>query len=209
MLPAVWPACDPSVLVVTALHNQPCSYPRGDHLNFLSVVNKQVRLAAATRGVQQGFIVACTCLFFLLQRHAFIKQTWSKEASGVSHVAEEVSVEYSWTCSLCVLVSVEYSWTCSLCLLAHINVESWASRAVLDPSQGPCVGNGRLHQVIRRVSRCVSATLAQDYARLHGYPIVATAIVADPTLPNSWNKIGWLLRAYRVPSSVVSGGSAR
>ena len=45
----------------------------------------------------------------------------------------------------------------------------------------------------------IGVTLAQDYARLHGYPIVATAIVADPTLPNSWNKIGWLLRAYRVP----------
>ncbi|KAK9822196.1 hypothetical protein WJX81_002228, partial [Elliptochloris bilobata] len=77
LLPAVWAARDPSVLVVTALHNQPCSYPRGDHLNFLSVMNKQ------------------------------------------------------------------------------------------------------------------------DFARLHGYPIVATAIVADPALPSAWNKIGWLLRAYR------------
>ena len=49
VLPAVWPARDPSVLVVTALHNQPCSYPRGDHLNFLSMMNKQVRPAGATR----------------------------------------------------------------------------------------------------------------------------------------------------------------
>ena len=38
----------------------------------------------------------------------------------------------------------------------------------------------------------------QDFARLHGYPIVATSIVADPSLPMQWNKIGWLLRAYRV-----------
>ena len=43
LLPAVWSARDPSVLVVTALHNQPCAYPRGDHLNFLSVMNKQAR----------------------------------------------------------------------------------------------------------------------------------------------------------------------
>jgi hypothetical protein len=38
----------------------------------------------------------------------------------------------------------------------------------------------------------------QDFARLHGYDIVATSIVADPSLPHAWNKIGWLLRAYRV-----------
>jgi len=43
LLPAVWSARDPSVLVVTALHSQPCAYPRGDHLNFLSVMNKQAR----------------------------------------------------------------------------------------------------------------------------------------------------------------------
>lgn len=54
---------------------------------------------------------------------------------------------------------------------------------------------------------CVNIALVQDYARLHGYPIVATAIVADPTLPNSWNKIGWLLRAYRVQPSLMSFGA--
>lgn len=52
VLPAVWPARDPSVLVVTALHNQPCAYPRGDHLNFLSIMNKQVRAAGAAHGVE-------------------------------------------------------------------------------------------------------------------------------------------------------------
>jgi hypothetical protein len=45
LLPAVWPVREPEVLVVTALHSRPCTYPRGDHLNFLSVLNKQARRA--------------------------------------------------------------------------------------------------------------------------------------------------------------------
>ena len=40
--------------------------------------------------------------------------------------------------------------------------------------------------------------LLQDYARLHSYKIVATSAVADPTLDNMWNKVGWLLKAYHV-----------
>lgn len=36
----------------------------------------------------------------------------------------------------------------------------------------------------------------QDYARLHSYKIIATSGVADPTLDNMWNKVGWLLKAY-------------
>ena len=32
----------PQVLILTAIHSKPCIYPKGDHLNFMSVVNKQV-----------------------------------------------------------------------------------------------------------------------------------------------------------------------
>lgn len=41
----------------------------------------------------------------------------------------------------------------------------------------------------------------QDYARLHSYKIIATSGVADPTLDNMWNKVGWLLKAYHVRHS--------
>ena len=34
---------DPSVLILTAIHNKPCVYQKGDHLNFMSVLNKQAR----------------------------------------------------------------------------------------------------------------------------------------------------------------------
>lgn len=40
--------------------------------------------------------------------------------------------------------------------------------------------------------------LLQDYARLHSYKIIATSAVADSTLDNMWNKVGWLLKAYHV-----------
>ena len=32
----------PKLVVVTAVHDQPCTYPRGDYLNYISVLNKQV-----------------------------------------------------------------------------------------------------------------------------------------------------------------------
>ena len=34
---------DPSVLILTAIHNKPCVYQKGDHLNFMSILNKQAR----------------------------------------------------------------------------------------------------------------------------------------------------------------------
>ncbi len=39
---------------------------------------------------------------------------------------------------------------------------------------------------------------AQDYARLHNFDVVAATSVADPTLDNMWNKLGWLLKVYQV-----------
>ena len=36
----------------------------------------------------------------------------------------------------------------------------------------------------------------QDYARLHNYPIVVATRLADPTLHNMWNKIGWILKCF-------------
>ena len=36
---------DPSVLILTAIHNKPCVYQKGDHLNFMSILNKQVHAA--------------------------------------------------------------------------------------------------------------------------------------------------------------------
>ena len=39
---------------------------------------------------------------------------------------------------------------------------------------------------------------AQDYARLHNFEVIATTAVADHTLDNMWNKVGWLLKAYHV-----------
>ena len=38
----------------------------------------------------------------------------------------------------------------------------------------------------------------QDYARLHNYNVLTPCNLADPTLTNMWNKIGWLLKAMRV-----------
>ena len=38
----------------------------------------------------------------------------------------------------------------------------------------------------------------QDYARLHNYNVLTPCDLADPTLTNMWNKIGWLLKAMRV-----------
>ena len=35
----------PKLVLVTAVHDQPCTYPRGDYLNYISVLNKQVSLA--------------------------------------------------------------------------------------------------------------------------------------------------------------------
>ena len=42
---------------------------------------------------------------------------------------------------------------------------------------------------------------AQDYARLHNFDVIATSEVADPTLNNMWNKVGWLLKVYQVGAS--------
>lgn len=59
-------------------------------------------------------------------------------------------------------------------------------------------GSGIWPQLDHARAGLTSTGARQDFARLHGYPIVATSIVADPSLPMQWNKIGWLLRAYRV-----------
>ena len=40
--------------------------------------------------------------------------------------------------------------------------------------------------------------MSQDYARLHNFEVIATTAVADPTLDNMWNKVGWLLKVYHV-----------
>ena len=32
--------------------------------------------------------------------------------------------------------------------------------------------------------------------RLHNYPIVVATRLADPTLHNMWNKIGWILKCF-------------
>ena len=36
----------------------------------------------------------------------------------------------------------------------------------------------------------------QDYARLHNYPLVVASRLADPTLHNMWNKVGWILKTF-------------
>lgn len=41
----------------------------------------------------------------------------------------------------------------------------------------------------------------QDYARLHNYNVLTPCHLADPTLTNMWNKIGWLLKAMQVTAS--------
>ncbi|CAL8464124.1 g3659 [Coccomyxa elongata] len=42
----------------------------------------------------------------------------------------------------------------------------------------------------------MSVVNKQDYARLHNYKVIAATNVADPTLDNMWNKVGWLLKVY-------------
>jgi hypothetical protein len=32
------------MLIITAIHSKSCVYPQGDHLNYMSIVNKQVGL---------------------------------------------------------------------------------------------------------------------------------------------------------------------
>ncbi len=39
---AIFSHSSPSVLILTAIHSRPCVYPKGDHLNFMSILNKQV-----------------------------------------------------------------------------------------------------------------------------------------------------------------------
>lgn len=41
----------------------------------------------------------------------------------------------------------------------------------------------------------------QDYGRLHNYKVIAATNLADPSLDNMWNKVGWLLKAYHVSPS--------
>ena len=49
------------------------------------------------------------------------------------------------------------------------------------------------------------ALCAQDYARLHKFDVVAATSVADPTLDNMWNKVGWLLKVYQVRGAPLAG----
>ena len=50
--------------------------------------------------------------------------------------------------------------------------------------------------------------LLQDYARLHNFDVVATSAVADPSLDNMWNKVGWLLKVYQVRRRTHAAKSA-
>lgn len=50
----------------------------------------------------------------------------------------------------------------------------------------------------RHSAQSFMLSLMQDYARLHSYKVIATSAVADPSLDNMWNKVGWLLKAYHV-----------
>ena len=56
-------------------------------------------------------------------------------------------------------------------------------------------------------ARAELACAAQDYARLHSYKVIATSGVADPSLDNMWNKVGWLLKAYHVRLSSKSSSN--
>ena len=44
----------------------------------------------------------------------------------------------------------------------------------------------------------------QDYARLHNYNVLTPCTLADPTLSNMWNKIGWLIKAMQVPACLMT-----
>ena len=82
-------------------------------------------------------------------------------------------------------------------LLCEIPQKLWPA-ALLKAGKITSAGSGSWPQLDHARARLTSTGARQDFARLHGYPIVATSIVADPSLPMQWNKIGWLLRAYRV-----------
>lgn len=125
----------PEMLIITAIHSKSCVYKQGDHLNFMSVVNKQVCL------VNQ---LSVSCLGV-------------PDARGCSY-----------------------------------SVSSIPSHLIF------LLGPPSLSHGFRLAWSWLTSMAAQDYARLHNYKVIAATNVADPTLDNMWNKVGWLLKAYHV-----------
>ncbi len=41
----MFPQQTPELMIISTIHNKPCKYTPGDHYNFMSIVNKQVRTA--------------------------------------------------------------------------------------------------------------------------------------------------------------------
>ena len=39
----MFPQQTPELMIISTIHNKPCKYTPGDHYNFMSIVNKQVR----------------------------------------------------------------------------------------------------------------------------------------------------------------------
>jgi len=40
----MFPQPQPELMIISTIHSKPCKYTPGDHYNFMSIVNKQVRL---------------------------------------------------------------------------------------------------------------------------------------------------------------------
>ena len=39
----MFPQPTPELMIISTIHSKPCKYTPGDHYNFMSIVNKQVR----------------------------------------------------------------------------------------------------------------------------------------------------------------------
>ena len=44
----MFPQPAPELMIISTIHSKPCKYTPGDHYNFMSIVNKQVRPAINT-----------------------------------------------------------------------------------------------------------------------------------------------------------------
>lgn len=45
----MFPQQAPELMIISTIHSKPCKYTPGDHYNFMSIVNKQVRPAINTK----------------------------------------------------------------------------------------------------------------------------------------------------------------
>ena len=44
---SMFPQQTPELMIISTIHSKPCKYTPGDHYNFMSIVNKQVKTAAS------------------------------------------------------------------------------------------------------------------------------------------------------------------